>query len=81
MKTINPNTVHGQITDCYMKYDPNWECNGNDRMGGFKHHLENTAGIKLDLIPEDRFGKHGYKIKQVEIVNEPKFTMWMLKWS
>lgn len=82
MKTINPKTVHTQLTECYMKYDPDWALNGNDRMGGFKYHLEHTAGIRLGLTPDtDKLGRQGYKIDQVEIVDDSKFTMWLLKWA
>lgn len=82
MKTINPKIIRDQINKCYVNYDPEWTTTGEIRIGGFKYHIENTAGLKLDVTPsKDRQGRLGYEINQIEIVNEPKFTMWMLKWS
>lgn len=83
MKTISQKEIKHQINNCYDAYDPTWPGNiGNkDTMSGFKYHLEQTAGIELDFELDIRKGKMGYKINSIEIVDEPAFLMWMLRWS
>ena len=83
MKTVNPDRIRKQINKCYMNYDPEWPTNGDTRINGFKYHVENTGGMRLDFEPkiDPRTFKHSYKINQIEIVDEPRFTMWLLKWS
>jgi len=84
MKTINPEEIKLQLNNCYDKYDPNWPVTiGSDStMKGFKYHIEHTAGVKLDFgLYPNKFGKMGYKINSIEIVDEPTFLLWMLRWS
>ena len=81
MNTISPDRVRVQMNKCYMAYDPHWPYSGSSRINGFKYHVEQTAGIKLDFIPTVKSGKAGYELKQVEIIDDPKFTMWLLRWS
>lgn len=84
MKTIDPKLVSKQLNKCYLEYDPEWRHNfQEERVTGFKYYAERTAGLKLDFIPKiDQLTlKYGYELKQVEIVDEPKFTMWLLRWS
>jgi len=82
MKTINAGAIKKQLNKCYMDYDPEWTHTGDVRISGFKYHVEHTAGIKLYVVPaKDRMGRLRYEIKQAEIVNDPKFTMWLLRWS
>ena len=79
MNTINPKSIKEQINKCYAMYDPEWVYrHGNKLKNGFKYHIEMTAGIRIDIQPN---GGGGYKIDTVEIVDEPVFTMWMLRWS
>ena len=84
MKTIHPNDIKEQLNNCYDSYDPNWPKNIGDanKIAGFKYHLEHTGGLKLDFeLDLNRRGKLGYKMNSVEIVDEPTFMLWMLKWS
>ena len=64
-----------------MEYDPHWPVDGLARINGFKYHVEQTAGIKIDFIPSVKTGKAGFELKQIEIVDDSKFTMWLLRWS
>jgi hypothetical protein len=82
MKTINPDIINKQVNKCYLDYDPEWPKDMHTRVLGFKYYLERTAGLKLDFEPKiNEYGKFGYELKQAEIVNEPAFTMWLLRWS
>ena len=83
MKTIDSKIIKHQINKCYSAYDPDWPARYGEpiMMNGFKYWLERTAGIRLEFTPEIKNGKMGYGMKRVEIVDEPKFTMWMVKWS
>lgn len=65
-----------------MDYDPEYPTDSKTRVPAFKSYIEQTAGLKLEFIPKiDSSGRFAYELKQVEIVNEPKFTMWLLRWS
>lgn len=83
MKQIDPGTIKRQINKCYNEYDPNWPTRLAEptMMNGFKYYLERMAGIRLEFEPEIKNGKMGYGMKHVEIVDDPKFTMWLIKWS
>lgn len=83
MKTIDPKLIKNEINKCYSAYDPDWVPNKNDiKCGAFKYHLEHTAGLKVDFEPDiDRLGMFGYKMNTIEIIDEPRFTMWLLKWA
>jgi len=65
-----------------MSYDPDWPSSGEDRIIGFKYHVERTAGLRLDLMPKlDRYGRHGYEVMQVAVIDEKKYTMFILRWT
>lgn len=83
MKTINPSRIKDEINKCYLAYDPDWRPQKGDvKYHAFKYHLERTAGIKIDFEPDiNRIGQFGYKMNTIEIVDESRFTMWVLKWS
>lgn len=83
MNTVDSKLITKQINNCYIKWDPTYPVRLGEptMMNGFKYYLERTAGIRLEFEPEIKNGKMGYGMKRVEIVDEPKFTMWMVKWS
>jgi hypothetical protein len=81
MNTIKLERIRDQIRKCYVAYDPQWTVDGPERINAFKYHLEHTAGIKLDFIPAVESGPPGFIIKQIEILDDPKFTLWLLRWS
>lgn len=84
MKTIKPDLINRQLNKCYLEYDPEWTSNpSSTKIHGFKYHVESTGGMRLDFEPkiDPHTYKHGYKINQVEIVDDPKFTMWLLRWT
>jgi hypothetical protein len=83
MRLIDPKTVSKQINKCYLEYDPEWQYNfREDRVLGFKYYFERSSGLRLDFIPkQDRLGRHGYELQQVAVVDEPKYLMWMLRYS
>lgn len=82
MKTINVDKITPLINRCYLDYDPEWRSEPSAKINGFKYYIERTAGVKLDFAPElNKNGRFGYRLDSVEIVDEPKFTLWMLRWS
>lgn len=83
MKTVDSSIIKNQINNCYREYDPKWPEGYADAelMGGFKYFLEHTAGIRLEFEPETKNGKFGYTMKRVEIVDDKKYTMWLIKYS
>ena len=83
MKTIHQKEIKNQLNNCFKAFDPHWqETVGTARQrNGFKRYIEQTAGIKLDFETEIRSGQAGYKINSIEIVDEPVFLLWMLRWA
>ncbi len=83
MKTIDAKEIHSQLNRCYLDYDPTWRKTlDSSRVNGFMYYLENKAGLKIECQPAtDTLGRLGFEITQVEIVNDPKFTLWLLRWS
>lgn len=82
MKTIKPKLINKELNKCYLAYDPEWPVSlPKQKIFGFKYHLERTAGLKLDYTPKVKDGRYGFEVNTVEIVDEPRFTMWLLKWS
>ena len=83
MKVINPQSINAPVSKCFLEYLPDWQSTfGNENtINAFKYHLEYTAGLKLDFHPETRKGKFGYRLDGAEVVDEKKYTMWLLRWS
>jgi hypothetical protein len=81
LKTIDTKIVNSALNRCYLDYDPAWPAGIPDRVPGFKHHIEQTAGMKLDFTPAVKGGRLGYELTQVEVIDEQAFLMWMLKWQ
>lgn len=83
MKFVDPKSITHILNKCYLAYDPGWpNVIDQDRINGFKYHIERTAGLKLDFVPKlDRIGRRGYEINGIEVVDDPKYTMFLLKWS
>ena len=83
LKTINPKSIKKQINSCFVDWNPSWERDiGNPlQQKGFKYYLEHEAGIKIDFVLNNDIKGAYYSINTIEIVDEPKFTWWMLKWS
>ena len=83
MKTVDSKLIQKQMNKCYMEYDPTYPKGVGEptMMNGFKYYLERTAGIRLEFETEIKNGKIGYAMTRVEIVDEPKFTMWLLRWT
>ena len=82
MRLIDTKSVNHLLNKCYLEYDLDWPSSGEDRMLGFRYHIEQTAGLRLDLCPkQDRYGRHGYEVVQVAVVDEKKYTMFALRWS
>jgi hypothetical protein len=82
MKLVSPTVIKNHINKCYANYDPDWPSSGDTRINGFKYHVEHTAGVKLDFTPkQDRYGRNVYEVTQVAVIDDPKFTMWLLRWA
>jgi len=84
VKTISPKAINKQLNKCYMEYDPEWPHNfQEERVYNFKYYMELKAGLKLDFVPkiDPPTLKYRYEIQQIEVVDEPKYLMWFLRWS
>jgi hypothetical protein len=83
MKTIDAKQIHSQLNRCYLDFDPTWRTTLNtSRVDEFKDYLEHKCGLKMVWIPaQDKLGRIGFEIKQVEVINDPKFALWLLRWT
>lgn len=85
MRTIDASQVKQEINRCYMDYDPGYphKFGHEELMSSFKYYLERTAGIRLEFEVEmiERTGRLGYGMRRVEIVDDKKFTMFLMKYS
>jgi len=81
MKTISTNTITKQLNKCYMEFDPDWPDDMQYRVPAFKYFMEQIAGVKMEFKPVVIDGEVAYQIDTIEVVDEPKFTMWLLRWS
>lgn len=84
MRFVEPKKIKNQLNKCYVKYDPDWLTVGGHRekMKNFDSYLEETAGLKIDYeYKSDNLGRMGYELHTIEVLNESKFTMWLLKWT
>lgn len=82
MKLINPKSITAYINKCYLEYDPEWPVSlPKQKIFGFKYHLERTAGLKLDYTPKVKYGRYGFEVNQIEVVDDNKYTMFLLRYS
>jgi hypothetical protein len=82
MSFVDTNIIIKQLNKCYLDYDPTWQTKFDEhRVLSFKSYIEQHGGLRLVFIRSIKNGKYGYELQQVAIVDEPKFTMWMLRWS
>lgn len=83
MKTIAVKSITDQINRCYLEYDPRWPENlRTETINSFKYYIEHTAGLKLDYRPAiNKYGRFGYEIESVEIVDDKKYIMFLVKYS
>ena len=84
MKTIAADQITNQINRCYMDYDPGYphRFGHEELMSSFKYYLERTSGIRLEFEVEmKKTGQVGYGMKRVEIVDDKKYTMFLMRYS
>lgn len=84
MKLIPTKDISPLINRCYLEYDPDWRHNfQEERVISFKYYIERTAGLKLDFIPkiDQMTYKYGYELTQVEVVDDKKYMMFLMKYS
>lgn len=81
--TIDPKQVSKELNKCFLEYDPDWAKNyqAENHVRGFKYYVERTAGLKLDFSPETKGTQFGYRLDKVEIIDDKKYTMFILKYS
>ena len=81
--TIDPKQVSAELNKCFLEYDPDWAMRYGEptTMNSFKYYIERTAGMKLDFSPETKKNQFGYRLDKVEIVDEKKYTMFILRYS
>ena len=86
MKLISTKTIKDPLNKCYLEYDPDWTKGVSDenKVLSFKYYIEQHAGLRLDFIP--KFNQHtymrfGYELKQVAVIDEPKYLIWLMRWS
>jgi len=83
MRTIDPKYINKQINKCFLEYDPDWASNykAENHVKGFKYYVEQLAGLKLDFQPETKNTQFGYRLDKVEIVDDKKYTMFLIKYT
>lgn len=83
MRTIDPKLISKEINKCFLEYDPEWANNyqADNHIRGFKYYVERIAGLKLDFHPETKHNKFGYRLDKVEIVDDRKYNMFIIKYS
>jgi hypothetical protein len=83
MNLVNPKAINPQLNKCYMEYDPTWPDDSETRVPAFKYYIERIAGLKLDFTPKVDYntGRFGYELREVEIIDDRKYTMFLLKYS
>ena len=86
MKLISSKTIKDPLNKCYLDYDPAWAQGVSDenKVLSFKYYIEQHAGLRLDFIPkinQQTYMRFGYELKQVAVVDEPKYLMWLMRWS
>lgn len=83
MITVDSKIIEKQINNCYLEYDPNYPAGYGEPnlMTGFKYYLERIAGIRMEFEPEAKNGRTGYCMKRIEVVDEKKYLMWVIKYS
>ena len=86
MRLIDSKSVKDSLNKCYLDYDPDWSRGITDeyKVLAFKHYIERNAGLVLDFKPRinaSSYKRFGYELTQIAVIDEPKFTMWLLKWS
>jgi hypothetical protein len=84
MKTVvDYKSIKDPLNKCYLDYDSEWNYSPAraEIIEAFKCHIEQTAGLKIDFVPEVNNLDICYKLTSIELVDHEKFTMWLLKWS
>lgn len=82
--TVDRETIRRQLNKCYLEFDPDWKnafWNGH-RAELFQHYVRENGG--LDIVfksTTDQEGRWGYELVSVNVVDEVKFTMWLLRWA
>lgn len=86
MNLVHPDEVREIFGRCYNEYFPDWRSATSkeleETIRPFKYYLEFHAGVKLDYqvsLYADA-NRYGFKINQVEVVDEGKFLMFKLRW-
>ena len=72
---ITQSKIKNQINNCFKAFDPLWpeEFGTARQKNRFKWYLEETAGIKIE-IENDLRGVMAYRLTNIEVVDEAKFT-------
>lgn len=83
---IDKNAILPQLNHCYVKFDKNWEWGtspGEDAVTSFVEYIREDAGLQMacEFSKVNDVGQYGWKITQLDLVDEQKFTLWMLRWS
>ena len=83
MNTIIPvRDVVDQVNRCYLDYAEWPSADDAAIMNAFKYRMEQEAGLRLTFTnSKDRFGRHGYSLEQVELIDEQLYLVWMLRWT
>ena len=82
--TVDRETIRCQLNKCYVEFDPDWENAfwNRHRVELFQHYVCENGG--LDIVfkgTTDQEGRWAYELISVDVVDEAKFTMWLLRWS
>ncbi len=83
---IEKDSIIPQLNRCYIKFDQDWEWGTTPNeavVQKFVEHIREEAGIDMYVwrgIVND-MEQYGWKINAIELIDEQKFMLWMLKWS
>jgi hypothetical protein len=83
---LDKNTILPQLNLCYINFDKNWDWGispDEAAVQRFAEHILEDAGLQMifEFSMVNDVGKYGWKITQLDLVDEQKFTLWMLRWS
>lgn len=83
---IDKNAIIPQLNLCYVNFDKNWEWGelpNEISVHRFVEYILEDAGLqmKIELSKVNDVGRYGWKITHLDLVDEQKFTLWMLRWS
>lgn len=81
-KLSHDSTLHEELNKAYAKYNPQvpGEPYG-DRVLSFSNYVKERYGLELKLFAKIDNNQLKYELKEVYVVDEKKFTFFLLEWA